>query len=119
MLRYLLAVAMTALGTVGLLAACGTGTPSSAPTGPKVVDITVSGGPAKPAEPVDVRRGQAVELEIHADDSGTIRIESAPEQTIEYHAGTTQASVGPFSAVGPIAIKRVRPVATIVTLRVR
>lgn len=116
--RHLLAVAVSALGAAGLLTGCGSTAPTT-PNGPKVVDITMSPADASsgPAS-VDVRRGETVELEIHADASGSLLVGSSPAQTVEYRAGTTQVSVGPFTAPGRVAVKRARPTATIVTLRV-
>lgn len=121
-MRHLLVVVLTTLGTAAVLAACGSAPASTPANGTKVVDITVAGRHVSPSgAAVAVRRGQAVELDIHADTSGALHIDAVPssrEQTIEYHAGTTQASLGPFHIACRIAVRGARSVA-VVMLRVR
>lgn len=97
------------LGVAALTAGCGSatnGSPSADATGTKVIDVTFSGNTVTPnGDRVQVAVGQPVELDIHADASGEIHVHSDPEQHVEYHAGTTQASIGSFNIPGQITIE--------------
>jgi hypothetical protein len=116
-MRQALVVAMATLGAL-TLTGCGAHASSSTPRGTRLVAITVADGRATPSGAVVVvRRGQSVELDIHADDSGSLQVHSTPEKTIEYHAGTTQASLGPLLVPGRIAVRL--GTSPVVMLRVR
>ena len=79
---------------LGSLSACGGGNDSGAPTGPKKIDITISGDSVKPnGEKVEVSVGQKIELHVTADAPGEIHVHSTPEQELEYHKGKTTLSV--------------------------
>lgn len=57
---------------------------------PVVVEITVEGGTVTPSgERVEVAAGQPVDLEVTADEPGTLHVHSDPEQEFSYEAGTT------------------------------
>lgn len=96
------------LGVAALSAGCGstTDSPSGDATGTKVIDVTFNGNSVTPnGDKVQVAVGQPVELDIHADASGEIHVHSDPEQHVDYHAGTTQASLGSFDIPGQITIE--------------
>lgn len=106
MRRLLVALLM---GVTALTAGCATsaGSPGDAnTTGVKVIDVTISTGSVTPnGERVQVAVGEPVELDIHSQTSGEIHVHSDPEQHVDYHAGTTQATIGSFKIPGQITIE--------------
>jgi hypothetical protein len=121
-MRRFVAVIATVAGVLALTSACGSssGAPSAGSTGPKIIDITFSGTSVTPsAEIVQIAVGQDVELDVHADDSGEIHVHSTPAQEVEYHAGTTQHSIGSFTTPGDITVESHTLDKTIVILRVQ
>lgn len=121
-MRRLLPLLAAALGMAGLLTGCaGNSQPSADGSAtPVVVHVTISGGQVSPnGDRVDIPRGSQVELDIHADADGEIHVHSTPVQQIPYHAGTTQASLGTFTAPGDIVVESHSLGKTIVTLRVK
>ena len=97
------------LGMTGLPTACGSSNDSNSAanaagdTKPKVIDVTFSGDTVSPnGERVPVAIGQKVEFVVKADASGEMHVHSAPEKELEYNAGTTELTVGPFDKPGII-----------------
>lgn len=121
-MRRLLPLLAAALGVAALLSGCGGhGAPGARPTGgPVVVHVDIEGDQVSPnGDTVDVPLGSQVELDIQADTSGEIHVHSSPEQQVDYHAGTTQASLGTFGVPGQVAVEVHALNKTIVTLRVQ
>lgn len=88
---------MTVLLCALPLAACGDEeTPSGDGGDPLVVEVTFEGDSVTPnGERIEVSTGQDVELEITAEEAGSIHVHSQPEQELEYPAGdSTQTIVG-------------------------
>jgi len=114
------------LGMAGLLTACGSstnaddGTGSSTNTQPKVINVTFSGDTVTPnGERVDVAVGQKVQFVVKSDASGEIHVHSTPEKELEYSAGTTELTVGPFDKPGIIEVESHALEKTIVQLKVQ
>jgi hypothetical protein len=123
-----MAIMAVLLGTVALLAGCGSsdnGTSNTeGSTGgtskPLVVDITFSGKTVTPnGERVKVGVGQKVEFVVKADAAGEIHVHSTPEKQLEYNAGTTEIQVGSFSQPGLIEVESHALDKTIVQLQVQ
>ncbi|UMG91774.1 hypothetical protein [Nocardioides sp. TF02-7] len=56
---------------------------------PVVVEIVFEGGEVTPnGERVEVEAGQPIDLEVTADEPGSIHIHSDPEQEFDFEAGT-------------------------------
>ena len=113
------------LATTGLLTACGssgtanTGSEGSS-TKPLVIDVTFSGDSVTPnGDRVDVARDQSVEFVVKADEAGEIHVHSTPEKELEYRAGTTELTVGPFDTPGMIEVESHALDKTIVQLQVK
>lgn len=98
------------VATIGLTAACGTEESPTAPQTPpsssssssagtppadaKTVEITFTGDTVTPAgEKLEVRSGQELVLEVHADKPGELHLHSSPEQEIAYPAGDSRHPV--------------------------
>ena len=113
------------LGAVALLSACGSSNGSDNGTGtgsdkPLVIDVTFSGSTVTPnGDRVDVAVGQKVEFVVKADAAGEIHVHSTPEKELEYNAGTTELTVGPFDTPGLIAVESHALNKTIVQLQVK
>jgi hypothetical protein len=124
-MRRLMAILSVLLGTVCLLAACGSSGSGSGGTGsgstkPLVIDITFSGDSVTPnGERVKVARGQKVEFLVKADAAGEIHVHSTPEKQLSYSAGTTELQVGSFSQPGLIEVESHALEKTIVQLQVQ
>ena len=123
-MRRLLAVLVTVLGAAALLTGCGAdvSTPSQATTssGPVLLDITIDDGTVTPtAERVDVPVGSLVSMSIHSDEDGRIHVHSSPQQSIEYHPGTTRAYLGRFSVPERVTIDSPRMGKTVAVLVVQ
>lgn len=121
-MRRLLPLLVAALGVAALLSGCaGSGTAGVGSTGePIVVHVDISGKQVSPhGDTVNVPLGSQVELDIQADANGEIHVHSRPEQTIDYHAGTTQATLAAFTAPGRVTVEVHTLKKTVVTLRVR
>jgi len=59
------------------------------PVDPVVVEITFEDGEVTPnGERVEVDAGQPIDLEVTADEPGSLHVHSDPEQEFEYDAGT-------------------------------
>jgi hypothetical protein len=89
------------LAAAALLGGC-TGTPQGSSTHdttstsgtPTTVRISVKGNDVEPhADRIPVKVGQPVRLRITSDRGGELHVHSTPEQHIEYHTGTTTATV--------------------------
>lgn len=110
------------LATSGLLTACGSSDDSSptSDTKPLVIDVTFSGDTVTPnGERVDVARGQKVQLVVKADAAGEIHVHSTPEKQLEYNAGTTELTIGPYDKPGIIEVESHALDKTIVQLKVQ
>lgn len=113
------------LGTVCLLTACGSSNGSNdtgdgSTTKPLVIDVTFAGNSVTPnGERVDVAVGQKVQFVVKADASGEIHVHSTPEKELEYNAGTTELTVGPFDTPGLIEVESHALDKTIVQLQVK
>lgn len=126
-MRRLMAILSVLLGTVCVLAACGssgsgdTGSGNgSGTTKPLVIDITFSGNSVTPnGDRVKVARGQKVEFLVKADAAGEIHVHSTPEKQLSYSAGTTEIQVGSFSQPGLIEVESHALDKTIVQLQVQ
>jgi hypothetical protein len=132
-MRRLMAIMAVLLGTVALLAGCGSSDSngSNGSTGttdgsggssskPLVVDITFSGQTVTPnGERVKVGVGQKVEFLVKADAAGEIHVHSTPEKELQYNAGTTEIQVGSFSQPGLIEVESHALDKTIVQLQVQ
>jgi len=128
-MRRLMAIMAVLLGTVGLLAGCGSsddnsadGASASASSGtkPLVIDITFSGKDVTPhGDRVDVNVGQNVEFLVKADAAGQIHVHSTPEKQLDYNAGTTEIQVGSFDQPGLIEVESHALGKTIVQLQVQ
>jgi hypothetical protein len=105
-LRHLTAVLALLVGAL-VLSSCGSDDQApAASSGTKTIDITFQGDTVKPnGERVEVGIGQAVQFEVTADAAGEIHVHSDPEQHVNYHAGTTQATLGSFDIPGQITIE--------------
>lgn len=117
----LFAIVATLLGIVTLAAACGSdSSSSSAKTGPKIIRVTFSGRSVTPnGELVQIPRGERVELEVSADASGELRVQSDPALRKDYGAGTTRISLGSFDTPGRIEVASDALRTTIVTLEIK
>jgi hypothetical protein len=106
-----MAITAVLLGTVGLLAGCGSSDSNDsggadATSKPLVIDITFSGDTVTPnGERVKVAVGQDVKFRVKADAAGEIHVHSTPEKQLEYNAGTTDVEVGSFSQPGMIEVE--------------
>ena len=127
-MRRLMAIMAVLLGTIGLLAGCGssdngsgTGSDSTGSSAkPLVVDITFSGKNVTPnGDRVNVKVGQNVEFLVKADAAGQIHVHSTPEKQLNYNAGTTEIQVGSFSQPGLIQVESHALNKTIVQLQVQ
>jgi len=124
-MRRLMATMAVLLGAVALLSACGSSNGSDNGTGtgsdkPLVIDVTFSGSTVTPnGDRVDVAVGQKVEFVVKADAAGEIHVHSTPEKELEYNAGTTELTVGPFDTPGLIAVESHALNKTIVQLQVK
>ena len=123
MRRLLAAVAVAVLSLV-LLSACGSSDSSTADggssTSPKVITITFKGSSVTPnGERFDVAKGQPIDLKVTADKPGEIHVHSSPEKELEYSAGTTELTVGPFDKPGIIEVESHALEKTIVQLQVQ
>ncbi len=113
------------LGMAGLVTACGSSNDSDT-TGdgstskPLVINVTFDGDSVTPnGERVDVAVGQKVQFVVKADAAGEIHVHSTPEQQLEYNAGTTELTVGPFDKPGIIEVESHALDKTIVQLQVQ
>ena len=121
-----MATTAAVLGTAVLLTGCGSsdntadnGSDGSA-SSPKVINVTFSGNSVTPnGDRVDVARGQKVEFVVKADAAGEIHVHSTPEKELEYDAGTTELTVGPFDTPGLIEVESHALDKTIVQLQVK
>ncbi|MGZ4453559.1 MAG: hypothetical protein ACXVDH_07920 [Nocardioides sp.] len=126
-MRRLMATLAVLLGMAGLLTACGStnnadaaGNGTSTDTKPQVIDVTFSGDTVTPnGERVDVAVGQKVQFVVKSDASGEIHVHSTPEKELEYAAGTTELTVGPFDKPGIIEVESHALEKTIVQLKVQ
>jgi hypothetical protein len=72
-----------------ILSACGDGDEAGGSEEPVVVEITFEGGKVEPnGDRVEVDPGQPIDLEVTADEPGTIHVHSDPEHELDYDAGT-------------------------------
>jgi hypothetical protein len=110
-MRRLMAITAVLLGTVGLLAGCGSSDSNdsggtNATSKPLVIDVTFSGDTVTPnGERVKVAIGQDVKFRVKADSAGEIHVHSTPEKQLEYNAGTSDVEVGSFSQPGMIEVE--------------
>lgn len=123
-MRRLLAVLVVVLGAAALLTGCGADVSSpgqaTSSSGPILLDITVDDGTVKPVdERVDVPLGSLVSMSIHSDEDGRIHIHSTPQQSIEYHPGTTRAYLGRFTVPERVTIDSPRMGKTVAVLVVQ
>lgn len=127
-MRRLMAIMAVLLGTICLLAGCGSSNSDSAggssdsgsSAKPLVIDITFSGKSVTPnGDRVDVKTGQNVEFLVKADTAGQIHVHSTPEKQLNYNAGTTEIQVGSFDQPGLIEVESHALDKTIVQLQVQ
>jgi hypothetical protein len=123
-MRRLMATMAVLLGMVGLLTACGSSNSSDdagdGSTKPLVINVTFSGDSVTPnGDRVDVARGQKIQFVVKADAAGEIHVHSTPEKELEYNAGTTELTVGPFDTPGLIEVESHALDKTIVQLQVK
>lgn len=113
------------LGMTGLLTACGSSNDTNtadngASTEAKVINVTFSGDTVTPnGERVDVTVGQKVQFVVKADAAGEIHVHSNPEKELEYNAGTTELTIGPFDKPGIIEVESHALDKTIVQLKIQ
>ena len=106
-----LALLLAVLG----LTACGGGT-----TAPKVIEVTFSGDSVTPnGERIEVSTGQAVKLEVTADQPGEIHVHSSPEQELAYQKGTSTVTIKGIDAPGTVDVESHALDKVIVQLQVR
>lgn len=76
-------------GAVALTAGCGSSENGGGTAEPTVVEIEFSGGEVSPnGERVEVGAGDPVDLEVTADEPGTLHLHTDPEQELSYGEGT-------------------------------
>ena len=113
------------LGMTGLLTACGSSNDANTAgdggsTEAKVINVTFSGDTVTPnGERVDVAVGQKVQFVVKADAAGEIHVHSTPEKELEYNAGTTELTVGPFDKPGIIEVESHALDKTVVQLKIQ
>jgi predicted small lipoprotein YifL len=86
--------------------------------GPRQIEITFEGSSAPQVERVQVDTGETIELVITSDAPGELHVHSDPEQTIDYKAGTTTASLT-IDRPGVVEVERHEPEALVLQLEVR
>jgi len=93
-MRRLAPLFATVVLVLATLSACGGGSPDGSSSGPKNIDITISGDSVTPnGEKVEVGVGQKIQLHVTADAPGEIHVHSTPEQELEYDQGTTDLTL--------------------------
>lgn len=101
------AVACAALLAAGL-AACGGsdgGGGSGSDKDPVTVEVTFKDGEVTPSgDRVELAVGQELDLEVTADEPGTIHVHSDPEQELEYPQGTKTFTLD-FDRPGQIEVE--------------
>lgn len=127
-MRRLMAIMAVLLGTICLLAGCGSSDSDNAggsddsgsSAKPLVINISFSGKSVTPnGDRVDVKKGQSVEFLVKADTAGQIHVHSTPEKQLNYNAGTTEIQVGSFDQPGLIEVESHALDKTIVQLQVQ
>src|SRR5689334_1033437 len=94
LMRRLAPLFATVVLVLATLSACGGGSPDGSSSGPKNIDITISGDSVTPnGEKVEVGVGQKIQLHVTADAPGEIHVHSTPEQELEYDQGTTDLTL--------------------------
>jgi hypothetical protein len=84
-------LASTLLAVV-VLAGCGEETPDEG--GASDLTITIDRDQVAPvAKPVEASAGEPIRIRIRSDRSGELHVHAAPEQTVEFEAGTTTEDV--------------------------
>jgi hypothetical protein len=75
-----------------VLAGCGDGTTDQG--GASDLTVTIDGDRVEPvAQPMDASAGEPIRIRIRSDRSGELHVHAAPEQTVEFEAGTTTEDV--------------------------
>jgi hypothetical protein len=109
---------LTAVAVLGTGTAC-SDEDTSGTDEPVVVEITFENGKVEPnGERVDVAAGQPVDLEVTADEPGSIHIHSDPEQEFDYEAGTETFKIQ-IDRPGVVAVESHELDQVIVQLEVR
>jgi hypothetical protein len=89
-MRAISYLASTLLAVV-VLAGCGEETPVH---GGSDLTITIDGDQVAPvAQPLEASAGEPIRIRIRSDRSGELHVHAAPEQTVEFEAGTTTEDV--------------------------
>lgn len=84
-------LASTLLAVV-VLAGCGEETPDGG--GRSDLTVTIDGDQVAPvAQPLEASAGEPIRIRIRSDRSGELHVHAAPEQTVEFEAGTTTEDV--------------------------
>jgi len=114
------AVLALLLAVLGLTACGGGTTQSGGTTAPKVIEVTFSGDSVTPnGERIEVSTGQAVKLEVTADQPGEIHVHSSPEQELAYQKGTSTVTIKGIDAPGTVDVESHALDKVIVQLQVR
>ena len=91
-MRMISGLASSTLLAVVVLAGCGGGTADQA--GEPDLTITIDGDQVAPvAQPLEALAGETIRIRIRSDRSGELHVHAAPEQTVEFEAGTTTEDV--------------------------
>lgn len=108
-MRRALAVAALTTATLGLLSGCGSDATDGSSGGskePVVVKVTFDGDSVTPSgKRIEVATGQAVELEVTADQAGEIHVHSNPEQELSYEAGTGTVTIKGIDQPGTVDVE--------------
>ncbi len=90
-MRTVSCLASTLLAVV-VLAGCADGPPDQA--GEPDLTITIDADQVAPvAKPLEASAGEPIRIRIRSDRSGELHVHAAPEQTVEFEAGTTTEDV--------------------------
>ncbi len=87
-MRMISGLASSTLLAVMVVAGCGDGSLDQA--GDEDLTVTIDGDRVAPvARPLEAVAGEPIRIRIRSDRSGELHVHAAPEQTIEFEAGTT------------------------------
>ena len=101
------------------LSGCGGDGSGGSSSGPRTIDITISGDSVTPnGEKVQVSVDQKIELHVTADAPGEIHVHSTPEQELAYDQGTTDLTFT-IDKPGVVDVESHQLEKTIVQLEVR